>query len=169
MADGLGIKTIPYPTVVAAATSLLWKVVVGADYQAKCSMVYSNEIWKRFPAFRKWIGHVGASNKSPVSQTQLLASIVYVEDIAKRPDLAERFFAGVITGKDLSAGDPILALRNRMFAYRSGKGSMILGVTWPATVQAINALEEDRPLQKVNLFYESFGERRTVKTAGGAP
>lgn len=149
--DAMHIAGIPHPNIISAAAGLVWKMVVGADYRSKFSPGYALKVYKRYPAVRKWIGHVVGVRGCPLPQPQLLAAIVYFEDIAKNKDMAEAFFAGVTTGSELKPGNPILALRNRLFTHRANRGHVGADTLWPTVVQVIDALEEGKALTKVSI------------------
>jgi hypothetical protein len=151
VADTLGIMGIPYPSVVAAGCAIVWKMIVGAPVRAKFSSPYALQVYERFPAFRKWIGHVGSINKVPLPQAQLIAAIVYLEDIAKRPLAAEHLFKGIVKGSDLAANDPVLTLRNRVLTHRTSHGNMGVSTVWPGIAQTLSALEDEKTLEKVYL------------------
>lgn len=121
---------------------------------------------ERYPSLSHWAGRTDATNRI-LSGAALTAGCVYLETIARRPDLAEELYYGVKTGEDLTRGNPVLAFRNRCINARVESGGT--GVSqrhiWGPLVRTIDALEANEALVLIKSFDPTNNLRRPARFA----
>ncbi len=136
--------------VVTPAAMVLYRLFMSAGREASVPPGELILVANAFPALQKWSPFIKAQGGvSPLPPACLLAALVYFEDIAKKPRLAEDFFKGIQKGEELTSGSPILALRNSMLNAK-GKGMYMDAFSaWAPTARAIDALEAGDHLERV--------------------
>lgn len=149
--------------VVTAASMIVYRLFMGGGREASVPPSEIITVARAFPAFQKWGGFIKSQgNASPLPAACLLGAIVYLEDIAKKPRLAEEFFKGMQKGEELKNGSPVLALRNAMLSAR-GRGSYVDAFSaWAPTARAIDALEAGDHLERI-LIVGRVGSLRRPK------
>lgn len=146
-ADILGMKGLVNTAVIAAAAGIIWRLFHAANHTVKVPPAYIVEIVDRYPDLVTWSTRAHRTMRITSSATTL-AALVYLYTIANRSDIALALYDGLMTGESLSAGNPILTLRNRMVAMR-GKGNVMNSrEAWPYFARAISALEAGESLHK---------------------
>ena len=162
MADLVSMDGHSDPTRVAAGATLLWKVITGSAYNNPPPQPsYALDVLSRYPTISKWARLYNASKviKRIIPSASLIPALVYLEEIAKQPALAEALFHGLSTGENLQDGNPILALRNRMISFKTDgrykKAQSTTNNIWPAVVRTINALETGKQVFAVKLTDEN--------------
>lgn len=104
----------------------------------------------------------GYLGKSPIVPSVM----VYVYMMAKQinPERADVFAAGVMTGEGLSAGSPMLALRNRMIALRGVAHKLRTWEKLALVIKAWNAFVEGRTITLLK-----FNDRLAGRNAESFP
>jgi hypothetical protein len=108
------------------------------------------EVMERWPEIEKWTAEVSRRpvlGRAPAST--MVPALIYLADIAKRPDLSKALFEGLTTGAFLARDSPILALRNKFFELRASDQHVRTDWVWGYMVKVIDALEADEPLTKL--------------------
>ena len=152
--DVLYINGIGNSPMVAAATGVFWKMIQETRFTTVMPPEYALKVLERYPSIQAWCARYknSAQIKSIIQASAIIPSLVYLTEIAKRDDLAERLFTGLAEGADLHAGDPVLALRNRLINYRSRAGAA--GSNRPihgTVIKVVDALEADVKMSKVHI------------------
>lgn len=143
----LQMANVPNASQTAGGAGILYKVFHLDSFHATVPAPYILEIIRRYPQFSEWSPKARACGKI-FPPSALIAACVYLDAIAQAPELADQLVAGLRTGENLSRGDPILALRNRVVNIKSGNyASNASRVVWEPLVRTIDALEADTPLQ----------------------
>lgn len=146
----MGLAGIKNPYVSAAAAGILWRMFHSLSVFQRIPPNYAIQVIQRYPSMEKWAsGCSGVGVAMVMSPSPLTAALVYLEDIAKRPVLAQQLWDGLTTGAGLNEGSPILALRNRIINMRAKKQKIHLAASWNAVCSAISALEGGRTLAKI--------------------
>ncbi len=150
-----------YGSIVAASAAMVWRLYHGTAINDVCVPMFALRVAERFPAIAKWAPFVGTSNARYIMPaTCLMTALVYFDDVAKRPELAEQFLRGMAIGDGLAEGSPILALRNRMISMRA-EGKVMNSMTcWAATARAVTALESGEGLTRIHAEKSSGAVRR---------
>ena len=150
-------------TLVSSATAgMIWRLYHHTNTNEVCPPVFQLRVMERYPAIQKWAPFV--DNTKPVlPKTSLLTALVYLEDVAQAPLLAEQFFTGIAKGNDLAMGSPLLALRNRALLMRAERHIMNVPTTWPATARVLTAFEKDEVLHGLRKETSSGLIRRPAK------
>ncbi len=162
-----GMAGIGEGTIVSAAAGLIWRMYHGASVNETCPAYISLRVIERYPALTKWAHKVVQARPRVLSPASFLAAIVYLEDVAQKPALAERFYKSILTGAGLEELDPCLTLRNRMLSIRGGEGPGAAGtqrlnsyVTWGAVARTLSALEAGDRLKRLFITANSGTIRR---------
>lgn len=154
--DILGMQGVKYPQKTASTAKLVWQMIHRVPLLTTAPPVYLAEVAERFPAIEKWAAKTaGMGVDTILPESTLLAAMVYLEDIAKRPALADDFFSSLIEGAGLEQGSPILALRNRIIRLRSSGARVEAKMAIPITMKAISAFEEGRKAERFRLEQSS--------------
>lgn len=106
------------------------------------------EVAERWPTIATWASQISsqpAYGKIPGST--LIPALIYLSEIAKRPDLSLALYEGLNTGAYLDRDSPILLLRNKIFEMRT-QGNARTDWVWFYMVTVLDALEEGKPLTK---------------------
>jgi hypothetical protein len=109
------------------------------------------ELVEKFPALNKWSALVASTSgtRRILPPSVFLGALTYLDDIARKPVAAQRFYDGITKGADLSAGAPILMLRNRILALRAGGGICNTTTCWTPTARTLTAIEAGELLFKL--------------------
>jgi hypothetical protein len=139
--------------IVAAAAPLIWRMWHQTGIREPLPATMVLDVVDRYPAMRKWSPLVAAQGlRSRILPPGVfLAALVYLDNIAKTPGVAERFFRGITKGTDLEDGDPILALRNRILQHRLSGGLCNVVTCWPPTARALTAVEDGDEIFRLNI------------------
>lgn len=131
--------------------ALLWRMMHRTTTTTAVPPTYAVEILNRWPEIDAAAHRaVGADTaRGIVTPTSLSAAYLYLNDIAGKPALADAFVSGMNTGAGLLAGDPILALRQRMINMRQRTPRADTRIVWAGVVRAIDALERGERLNKM--------------------
>ena len=151
--DILGMAGYANGNISAAAAAMIWRLFHNASHRDVCVPFMVLEVVKRFPAIDKWapfVANMGHKTRS-ISGGPFLTAITYLEDVAKKPLAAERFFNGMTKGADLKEGDPILTLRNRLLNMRASGAIMNAQTTWTSVARTLTALEAGELLYKMTV------------------
>lgn len=148
-------------TRLAAAAATIWKMYWEIPAQTKCPAEYAIQVVERYPSIDGWMArYVGSKTlRSIIPAGTIVPALVYLSDIANKPELAARIVDGLDRGMNLTDGDPILALRNRMINYRSSGGRTDIFSLWPAVVKTVNALEAGEQITKLQIPKTSLVQR----------
>jgi hypothetical protein len=159
--DIVGMNGHANPARVSAAAVQFWKVLSRAPFgQAFPAPSYALDILDRYPTLEKWTRRYTSNINliRLISGATLIPALTYLEEVAKRPDLAEKLFDGLATGENLQEGDPVLTLRNRMISFRLQRGGATRRATqaqtrdiWPGMVKVIDALESGGSIHLLHL------------------
>ena len=148
--DIAGMAGIANPNLVTAAAAMIWRLYHGCNINEACPSVFSIQVVGRYPALKKWAPFVAARPGGAVlPPASLLAALVYLEDIAKKPQAAETFFAKITKGTDLEEGSPYLALRNRIMNLRASGGIVNGPTCWYSIARTLSAIEAGETLQRL--------------------
>lgn len=159
--DILSMSQIKNPTAVSATAKLIWQMMHGQPMTSVAPVSYLLKVYERFPSLEKWaIKTNGKGVNTIVPQSALLAGLVYLEDIAKKPATARDFYEGVTEGANLSEGSPILALRNRVINVRASGGRLDAAFAWPTVAKAISYFERGEKVTKLR-WTKSSGKIET--------
>lgn len=152
-ADILRMNGISDGTALSASASILWRMLQGATPVMPAPANYIISVLERYPSIHDWVRKWNATGsiRRVISVSALVPGLVYLSDIAGRPDLAERLFTGLATGAGLNEGDPILALRNRVMNLRGGGTHLSHRMVWPLVSRTVEALEQGETLRRVLL------------------
>lgn len=150
-ADIAGMQGVANPKIMAAAAGMIWRLFYRTTINEPCSPQTVLDVIERFPALTKWCVYVANTKgaRGILPGGSLLAALCYLEDIAKKPRLAERFFEGISKGADLTEGSPILALRNRVMNLRASGGIVNATTVWSPIARVLSALEAGEKVQKL--------------------
>lgn len=144
-----GMAEIVKPALSMAAGAMIWRLYHHTSIGEVCPPVLALRVVERFPAIQKWANFLSIQARSPVPPASFLTALVYLEDVASKPQMAERFFAGIDKGADLETGSPILALRNRMMNMRADGQIMNAPTCWAAVARTLTAVEAHEELFKL--------------------
>lgn len=147
-ADILGMNNYSHTLISAAAASMIWRLYHTGNITDVCPPVFQLRVMERYPAIQKWAPFV-ASGNAIVPRAAFLTALSYLEDIAKKPSTAERFYAGIVKGADLTEGSPLLALRNRMLNMRAEGRIMNNTTCWAAVARTITGIERGELIQRL--------------------
>ena len=152
-ADMLAIESFKNSAVLAAGGSTFWKLIHGMSPPDVCPAHFLIETVRRWPSLEKWTNTFSNSGtvRGIVPGSVLVPALVYLEEVAGRPDLAAQLFHDVDTGADLMAGDPALAYRNRLIRNRVAGGRMDVSHLWPTTCRLLDAIEADERLDRMQI------------------
>ena len=131
--------------IVASAAGVLFRLLHNLTPTTTVPPPYILEVIARYPELSQWSLKARAC-RGVISSSALLAMLVYLDAIARRPDLAELLADGLKTGEKLERGNPVLTLRNRALAMRGNSGAAHIRSAWIALVRTIDAMEEGAPL-----------------------
>lgn len=134
-----------------AAAKTIYSMVHGISISLPVAPSYYLEVLERFPSLEGWCSrfrHARAA-KALIGAGTLIPALVYLSDIAKRPELAARLIDGIEKGVNLSSGDPILAVRNRIINMRGRKMAIHTATTWPMFARTLDALESGENIFQV--------------------
>lgn len=160
--DIIAMQGYKHPKVSAAAASMIWRMYHATTINEVCPPIFQLRVLERYSAIQKWAAFVDGAT-SPLPQTSFLTALVYLDNIAQAPLLAERFCAGIMKGADLAQGSPILALRNRMMLLRAEHHVMNITTTWAATARVLTAFEKDEILHVFRKETSSGAIRRPAQ------
>lgn len=134
-----------HPYVLTVAANTLWRILTHAPYPTVVPPSYTIATIDRWPALKTWADRYANSRGNGltgiISAASLLPALVYLDAIARRPDLAERLFTGLETGANLQPGDPIMVLRNRLIAMKGNESRRDAGLVWSGVCRVIEYLE----------------------------
>lgn len=134
----------------AAACANIWRLWHQTSVSTVCSPHIVLQVDTKFPAIHKWGKFViAAAQKRVAPAGALLTALVYLEDVARKPLAAERFFKGIVKGVSLPEGDPLLTLRNRLITLRGESSALRMETVWNMFARTLTALEAGEQLYKV--------------------
>lgn len=145
--DVLGITGVKNPKTVGGAAALLWRMFHGLYLPEPCTSNYVLRIVERYPEIEEFSANKTHSAILPPSV--LAVALLYLNNIAKKPELAGAFWEGITKGANLSSTSPLLALRSRMINLRSSGNPLHTRSVWNATVRTVSALEAGERLTRV--------------------
>jgi hypothetical protein len=150
--DILGMAGVRHRFEVGASASNLYKMMVGTPSQVAIPPSYCIEIANLFPSIDGWADRFkhGKAIRQIIGAGTIIPILAYLSDIAERPELAAILFDGLATGQNLSSGDPVLALRNRLISLKAGKHVMNVMNCWGAMVRTVDAMETGEAVYKIN-------------------
>lgn len=154
--DILGMQGFKVPGKVAASAKLVWQMIHQVPLTIAAPPVYLSQVAERFPAIEKWACKTAGMGVDTIVPTStLIAALTYLEDIAKKPETAEAFFAALTEGTSLEQGSPVLALRNRLIRARSGGARIDAKWALPITMKAVSAYEQGKKAERFRLEQSS--------------
>lgn len=155
--DIAGMAGVRHRFEATAAARTLYMLVSGAGFYQAVPPQYILEVLERYPSIDGWCDRYKHARGARVliGAGTLVPALVYLTDIAKRPELSARMIDGIEKGVSLDAGDPILAVRNRLINMRGRKVTMNVPNCWSMFARAIDALESGEPLFQVQAKRES--------------
>lgn len=126
-----------------SAAKVIYSLVTGIPLNIPVAPSYYLEVLKRFPSMEGWVSRFvhARGARALIGGGTLIGAMVYLSDIAKRPELAGSLIDGIEKGTNLSSGDPILALRNRVINMRARKIAMSYANCWPMMARTLDAME----------------------------
>lgn len=134
----------------AAAAANIWRLWHQTSVNTVCSPHIVLQVDSKFPALHKWGKFViAAAQKRVAPAGALLTALVYLEDVARKPLAAERFFKGIVKGVSLPEGDPLLTLRNRLISLRGENSALRMESVWNMFARTLSAIEAGEQLFKV--------------------
>ena len=166
-ADLIGLAGYANSARLASGVSLLWRIITQAAWNDTMPAGSIVDVLERYPSSAHWASRFAGSQviSSFLTAGNFIAACVYLTDIAGRYDLAERLADGLHTGSDLPAGDPVLALRNRMIAEKARMRGLHQSSrdNWPILVRIVDALEENKSLTSFQIQRTRSGPQRPKK------
>lgn len=155
--DILSMSEVRNPTACAAVAKLIWQIIQRVPLTTPAPTSYLLKVLERFPSIQKWAMETnGKGANTIVPQASLVAALVYLEDIAKKPASALDFYEGVVVGANLPESSPILALRNRCINVRQSGGRLGAEWAWPITAKALSYFEAGQKVTKLR-YVQSRG------------
>lgn len=155
--DILSMSEVRNPTACAAVAKLIWQIIQRVPLTTPAPTSYLLKVLERFPSIQKWAMETNGKGASTiVPQASLVAALVYLEDIAKKPASALDFYEGVVVGANLPESSPILALRNRCINVRQSGGRLGAEWAWPITAKALSYFEAGQKVTKLR-YVQSRG------------
>lgn len=155
--DILSMSEVKNPTACAAVAKLVWQIIHRVPLTTPAPTSYLLKVLERFPSIQKWsLETNGKGANTIVPQASLVAALVYLEDIAKKPASALDFYEGVVVGANLPESSPILALRNRCINVRQSGGRLGAEWAWPITAKALSYFEAGQKVTKLR-YVQSRG------------
>lgn len=126
-----------------SAAKVVYSLITGLSMNVPVAPSYYLEVLARFPSLEGWTSRFVHARGARVliGGGTLISAMVYLSDIAGRPELAARLLDGIEKGINLSSGDPILAVRNRIINMRGRKVPMSAANCWPMFARVLDALE----------------------------
>ena len=166
-ADLIGLAGYANSARLAAGVSLLWRLITEAAWNDVMPAGSVVEVLERYPSAAHWASRFAGSQaiSSFLTAGNFIAACVYLSEIAGRYDLVERLADGLHTGENLTSGDPILALRNRMIAEKSRMRGLHQSSrdNWPILVKVLDALEAGKSLTTFQVQRARSGPVRPKK------
>lgn len=140
----------------AAVASLLWRMIQGASGGTPLPAAYVCTILDRWPEIED-AAHRAMSATTAyrlATPATIGAALLYLNTIAGKPAMAERFITGLNTGEGLTKGDPVFSLRQRLINMRAGAARHSTRNLWGAVVRVIDAMEAGESLSAVQIVNE---------------
>lgn len=152
--DVFSIKGISNPMIASAICKMCLQWEHGGGNLSKINVTFSNdELLKYFESNTEAISEGTRIANRPELRRRLCPTAtgtLVVLCNREFPDLVERFLLGLETGANLSNGDPVLTLRNRLEREKEGLGRMALPAKFALLFKAWNAFVCDRSLPKLS-------------------
>lgn len=165
--DILTIEGVAHPFEVASCTAALFRMVKKLASTTVVPPIYAPWIEERYPSLAGWADrYVKSKMKTFSGFSAMGTALVYLSDIAERPELAARLFDGVERGVMLDSTDPNLALRNRLLRLRNEGKKRDLPTVWSGICRTVDAMETGEPLERVH-FTRHVGELNQPKKMKG--
>ena len=145
--DTLNMRGVKSAGTVSASATQLYKVIAQTPRSVPIPTAYILETIERYPSVVRWAQRYNSSKimKKKIPGSSLIPALVYFDEIAKRPDLANELWNKLETGADMKMGDPVLALSNRLLGLQRNTGGKI----WGAVCRVIDAMEKGESLQRI--------------------
>jgi len=155
MADVLSISAERSSTALAAALHTVWRYEQGwlTSTATQNGRVPSHaellDVYQRHPGIRASLAKGSAVTK--ILGGGLASGLHYLFS-GKDATLADIFFDSLASGENLSAGEPVLTLRNRLVDNRANKAKVSRGFTVQMCLKAWNATRHGRSLRLIKLI-----------------
>ncbi len=124
--DTLAVRGVANPTLSASVSRLIWRWRSGSLHD-RCKAALTAEIPDLVdeydPELHEAIAAAGTNKKFRMFGTPTLTVFMWYAFTSTHPDKVEKFFEGVISGTNLTLGDPRLALRTRILSMRNMRGT----------------------------------------------
>lgn len=143
--DILAMNGVQNSAVCSSTAAMLWRMWHSKVLNEVCPPLIQLRVIERYPEIQKWSSFVSGGNRGSLRAilppSAFLTALVYLDGIAQKPRSAEIFCEAIIKGENLEAGNPRLALRNRMLSLRAEGRIMNNTNCWAPTARTLTAIE----------------------------